>query len=475
MRRAGDSAPYRLLVVYLAVSSVAVLSLLLGHGLLAGDFDLPSTAPQDAVMASAAEVRELSEWVDVVFAGKRPPAREGGVSVECRRQDHCVLCFGQSCVETPLKIGARSFARGLGTHANSEIVLHPPPGAKTFKAFVGIDNNPDTGGVRGSVQFSVAVGGRELAHTPTLRGTNAAVPLEVSLPANTRELVLRVDTTPDGPSHDQADWAEAQVLLEDGHRLWADAERPAFLANSLPFSFVYGGERLAAHNRFRRLLLFEYVPRQNNRPLALPVALQCFDRYNWNRPVWGTVTGQLDAVQAAHQLGCDSFWLDAAWFEGGFPNGVGNWYCKPQGFPQGLKPVGEACHHRGLKFIVWFEPERVAPRTQIAREHPEFVLGGEQGGLFKLHEPAARAWLVDLISQRIQESGIDTYRNDFNLDPLDYWRRNDPPDRQGITEIRYDEARRVQRRLVAGRTLMSQFELRLPRRESSLLVRYRPE
>jgi len=35
-----------------------------------------------------------------------------------------------------------------------------------------------------------------------------------------------------------------------------------------------------------------------------------------------------------------------------------------------------------MRFVVWFEPERVAVGTKIAREHPEFVFGGEQGGLF---------------------------------------------------------------------------------------------
>ncbi len=93
----------------------------------------------------------------------------------------------------------------------------------------------------------------------------------------------------------------------------------------------------------------------------------------------------------------------------------------------------------GLKFIVWFEPERVAPGTQIAREHPEFVFGGEKGGLFKLSDPAARRWLADLLSRRITEFGIDTYRNDFNIDPLGFWRQADAPDRQGFTEIRYVE------------------------------------
>jgi len=37
----------------------------------------------------------------------------------------------------------------------------------------------------------------------------------------------------------------------------------------------------------------------------------------------------------------------------------------------------------------------------------------------------------------IREQGIDYYRHDFNVEPLIFWRANDAPDRQGVTEIKY--------------------------------------
>ena len=43
--------------------------------------------------------------------------------------------------------------------------------------------------------------------------------------------------------------------------------------------------------------------------------------------------------------------------------------------------------------------------------------------------------MTDLLVRQIAEFNIHTYRNDFNMDPLPFWRRNDPPDRQGISEI----------------------------------------
>ena len=40
----------------------------------------------------------------------------------------------------------------------------------------------------------------------------------------------------------------------------------------------------------------------------------------------------------------------------------------------------------------------------------------------------------------IEEQGIDCYREDCNIAPLLFWRGNDAPDRQGITEIRWVES-----------------------------------
>lgn len=199
----------------------------------------------------------------------------------------------------------------------------------------------------------------------------------------------------------------------------------------------WNGDRTRAHNQFRRLLLFEYAPRLDGRPVRLPIALQCYDRYNAARPDWGTEAIQLQAVRGAHDLGCDTLWLDAAWFEGGFPNGAGNWFCPPQRFPHGLKPISDACHDMDLKFMVWFEPERVAAGTKIARERPAFVIGGAAGGLYNLGNLAGRQEMTQLLSRSISESGIDIYRNDFNIDPLPFWRSVDKPGREGLTEIAY--------------------------------------
>ena len=158
--------------------------------------------------------------------------------------------------------------------------------------------------------------------------------------------------------------------------------------------------------------------------------MQTFNRTG-GRGYWASEPGQLVAAGVNRDLGCDTLWLDAGWFEGDFSEGVGNWFPKTKDFPRGLRPVGDACQRLGLKFLVWYEPEDVKPGTKIAREHPEFILPVQktpgEGGLFNLGDPQARRWITDLLIRQIAEFNIHTYRNDFNMAPLPFWRQNNAP------------------------------------------------
>jgi alpha-galactosidase len=90
-----------------------------------------------------------------------------------------------------------------------------------------------------------------------------------------------------------------------------------------------------------------------------------------------------------------------------------------------------------MKLVLWFEPERCAANTWITQTHPEWVLGGAGGGLVNLGHPEMLKWAIEHFDKLIKEQGVDLYREDFNIDPLDYWRKNDAPERQGMTENLY--------------------------------------
>ncbi|NOX52891.1 MAG: hypothetical protein GXP27_00320 [Planctomycetes bacterium] len=201
-----------------------------------------------------------------------------------------------------------------------------------------------------------------------------------------------------------------------------------------------GAEMIRGHNRFRQLMLKHYVPRLEGQPAVPPVC------HNTAATIYrsgqkATEGNQLAIIKKAAGLGCEAYWMDAYWFPQPWHRNVGNWYARPEDFPRGLRPLADAAHRAGMKFVLWFEPERVAPGTKLDREHPEFLLKVNEHGdrLFNLGSPAARQFLTNFLDQRIKQWGVDIYRNDFNIDPLPFWRKQDPDDRQGITEIRYVE------------------------------------
>jgi alpha-galactosidase len=461
--------------------------------------DIPADAPQDSVMASPEDIQAIQDWASAAFLGHKSPGHQPAEGVELRQRDYedrpsfltpappfsfryganpstALLKNWQIAAqvsETPArrvhdlswsdpKTGLRVSATitAFKRYPAVEWVLYfenlGTQDTPLIEGIQALDAQLSTGYLRKPLWLHQLVGdvrgersflpleteveaGKPITMSPAGgRSSNGAFPF-FNLQYGEEGVIAAIgwsgqwqatlERSGAGPTRLRAGLEQTSLRLHPGEKI----RTPRILL--MPWK----GDRLAAHNRFRRLMLFEYVPRQNERPIQVPIALQCFDRYSRVRADWGTEAGQLRAARAAHDLGCNTHWLDAAWFEGGFPNGVGNWYCSPQKFPNGLKPVSDACHELGLKFLLWFEPERVIAGTQIAREHPDFVFGGVKGGLFKLSDPTARRWLTELLSQRITEFGLDTYRNDFGLDPLGFWRQADSQDRQGLTESRYVE------------------------------------
>ncbi|MHB1457021.1 MAG: NPCBM/NEW2 domain-containing protein [Armatimonadota bacterium] len=204
-----------------------------------------------------------------------------------------------------------------------------------------------------------------------------------------------------------------------------------------------GGDRMVGHNEWRRLLLDHYVPHANGQ-IMTPLMSQT----NWfilNAGGETTEQTELAMISKMPAMGLEVYWLDAGWYGNGGDWGqeVGNWFPRKDHFPNGLRPVSDAAHKAGVKSMVWFEPERVTAISQIAKEHPEWVLPKQSvspGGLFNLGDPKARVWMTNLLSNSISDYGVDIYRQDRNIQPLGFWRGNDAPDRQGITEIQHVEA-----------------------------------
>jgi alpha-galactosidase len=199
--------------------------------------------------------------------------------------------------------------------------------------------------------------------------------------------------------------------------------------------FWDGTDMLDGHNLFRRLILAHYNPRIDGKLITPPISRGVADLNGY------TEQNQLEAIPKLKETGIEVLWIDAGWFVGGWPHGMGNWIPRPECFPSGLGPIGEAAHKAGLKFLVWFEPERVSRGSMIDKGYPQWVIGPvtEWGGLFNWGIPEARQWLTDLLSKQISDGKIDIFRSDFNMEPLAYLQRSDSTHRQGMAEIRFFE------------------------------------
>ena len=262
---------------------------------------------------------------------------------------------------------------------------------------------------------------------------------------------------------------------------------PSYLGETIEYSSLHacrstledptlqweGKDRMVGQNELRRLLIAHYVPRIDGEVALPPVAhtgayvcifddiakktgenplnilpnLQLSDlgkRFVDPDSSLNCVTeqNQVALIRGMPDVGVEAYWLDAGWFQGRWPQGRGSWVPNDN-FPHGLRPLGDAAHARGMKFLLWFDPEAVAPESIIAREHPEWVLHhpkeGSWGGIFRFSDPKALAWMTDLLAKCISDWGVDIFRNDRNTNPVPFWQAADTPDRQGITEIRQIE------------------------------------
>ena len=234
--------------------------------------------------------------------------------------------------------------------------------------------------------------------------------------------------------------ANGPLLLQSGQQLTHFKLHPEEQVRTprILLTLWQGDDFLHGHNLFRRLMIAHYLPKRNGQLAIAPLTWNSWFSYDSGNGV--NEENQLDWIARTAKTGMETYWLDAGWFEGGWPGGAGSWVPGAKQFPRGLKPIGDAAHKAGMPFVLWFEPERVTAVSITAKEHPQWVLHeGTGDGLFNLGDPQARAWLTEYLSKCFSDWGVDIFRNDFNIDPLRFWRAADAPDRQGITEIRYIE------------------------------------
>jgi alpha-galactosidase len=215
----------------------------------------------------------------------------------------------------------------------------------------------------------------------------------------------------------------------------------------IALQFWKGGDWLRAQNVWRRWFIAHNIRRPGGK---LPPTQWCGATEAGKGACMEFVTekNSKERIDDYERLGLkpDFWWMDAGWYpwkEGWFSTGT--WEVDKTRFPNGIRAVTDYLHARGIRSLLWFEPERVVPDTWLFKNRREWILDGEKNWLatpgaswlVNLGNPDAWKWTLDFIDKTIIEEGIDIFRQDFNMDPLSNWRANDAKDRQGITEIRH--------------------------------------
>ncbi|MBU3665452.1 MAG: hypothetical protein FGM15_06190 [Chthoniobacterales bacterium] len=203
-----------------------------------------------------------------------------------------------------------------------------------------------------------------------------------------------------------------------------------------------GGDQFAGYNLFRRTMLARILPRHDGEVLFPPFAHATSSFVENNKT---TEAIERSYIESFKDLGFECYWLDAWWVKGGHPKGLGHWGFPitrgydPVRFPNGIKPLSDLAHRYGLDFLLWFAPEEIWPGTDLALEHPEWVMKPGPPGPIDFTNPEALDYMTRYMNEAIQAWGVDWWRTD-GAPSLHHWQSADRDNnRLGLTEIRYVE------------------------------------
>ena len=206
----------------------------------------------------------------------------------------------------------------------------------------------------------------------------------------------------------------------------------------------YSGDEFRGMNAWRRWYFAHILPRENGQPLPPKCCMHVFGAEGKPEFTGASEVNQLRGIDTYLKNGIrpDVWWIDAGWYpcDYDWPR-IGTWKVDEKRFPNGLAPVGKKCAENGMQLLLWFEPERVRPGTELDTEHPEWLLylkkddgSIAENRLLNLGNSECCDWMINRIDSIIKESGVKIYRQDFNFSPAAYWEQAEEENRTGMLE-----------------------------------------
>ena len=226
-------------------------------------------------------------------------------------------------------------------------------------------------------------------------------------------------------------------------------------------------------NVWRRFYREHIMPKADGMPL--PSYLMSHETGGGLEFIDSNEKNQIAAIDehVRYQIPVNLWWIDAGWYPARMPDGTpdwwkttGTWECDKERYPKEFVPLIPHLQAAGMDLLVWFEVERTNPGTFIFENHPEWILHSKQdddqtaefyskyhiaectdseagpdsalyGQMLNMGDKDCVDWLCRTISEFLIRNHISIYRQDYNFEPLDYWRHNEAENRGGMVENQY--------------------------------------
>ncbi|OMF37317.1 alpha-galactosidase [Paenibacillus sp. FSL H8-0548] len=204
----------------------------------------------------------------------------------------------------------------------------------------------------------------------------------------------------------------------DNHWWLSLAPGAEFVSVPLAIGTVIGGfeESVAQLTAYRRL-----IRRPNEDNELLRVIFNDYMNCLWGAP---TTEKLLPLIDAAAEVGCEYFCIDAGWYAPGeWWDGVGEWLPSEERFPEGIKYVLDYIRSKGLIPGLWLELEVMginSPKLAETDDSWFFMRHGKRvkdRSRYQLdyRSPKVIAHADEVIRRLVEDYGVGYIKMDYNI------------------------------------------------------------